>query len=100
MFHQTVALGGTLGEYVAIARRNGDEWFVGAMTSWEAREIEIDFSFLKDGKFKAEIFKDGINADRNANDYKREVVEITSYTRMKVSMAPGGGWAARLVPVK
>lgn len=100
VFHQTVALGGTLGEYVAIARRNGDEWFVGAMTSWEAREIEIDFSFLKDGKFKAEIFKDGINADRNANDYKREVVEITSYTRMKVSMAPGGGWAARLVPVK
>lgn len=100
VFHQTVALGGTLGEYVAIARRNGDEWFVGAMTSWEAREIEIDLSFLKDGKFKAEIFKDGINADRNANDYKREVIEVTADMRMKVSMAPGGGWAARLVPVK
>lgn len=100
VFNQTVALSGKLGEYVAIARRNGADWYVGAMTSWESREIEIDFAFLKDGRYEAEIFRDGINADRNGNDYKREVVEVTSDTRIKVYMAPGGGWAARLVPVK
>ncbi|WP_026473353.1 glycoside hydrolase family 97 protein [Alkaliflexus imshenetskii] len=100
VFNQTVALSGKLGEYVAIARRNGADWYVGAMTSWESREIEIDFSFLKDGRYEAEIFRDGINADRNGNDYKRKVVEVTSDTRIKVYMAPGGGWAARLVPVK
>lgn len=58
----------------------------------------IDFSFLYNGNFKAEIFSDGINADRDATDYKREVVDIKKGDKLKVKMMNGGGWAAILTP--
>lgn len=54
----------------------------------------MDFSFLSQGLWKAEIFKDGINADRNGNDYKIEEQNIVSGKKLKVTMAPGGGWSA------
>ncbi len=100
VFDQTVALDGELGEFVAIARRKGDDWYVGAMTNWNEREIELNFSFLGEGNYSAEIFKDGINADRNAADYKRELMNVTNKSIVKVKMAPGGGWAARITLVK
>ena len=72
VFDETVSLAGKVGEYAAVARRKGDKWYVGAITNWDKREISLDFSFLSQGLWKAEIFKDGINADRNGNDYKIE----------------------------
>ncbi len=71
---------------------------MGAMTNWNERELDIDFSFLGAGNFEAEIFKDGINADRDATDYKKEVVKITASQKMKIHLAPGGGFAARITP--
>lgn len=100
VFDETVTLGGQLGEYVAMARRKGDNWYIGAMTNWVERETELDFSFLGDGTYEAVVFRDGINADRNAADYKREVITVTKNTQMKIKMAPGGGWAAELKPVQ
>src|SRR6201999_2960628 len=75
-FDQTLALDGPVGQYVAIARRKGKEWFVGAMSNWEARDITIDCSFLGEGRYEAVIFRDGINADREATDYKKEKKEV------------------------
>jgi alpha-glucosidase len=98
VFDETVALDGKVGEYVAIARRKNDTWYVGAMTNWDARDITIDFSFLGDGNYELEIFKDGINADRDATDYKREVISITKNTRQTISLSNGGGWTARIYP--
>jgi alpha-glucosidase len=95
-FNETVALDGSVGEYVAIARRKGDTWFAGAMSNWNARDITIDLSFLGDGSYEAEIFKDGINADRDATDYKKEIVKVSSKDKLNVHLAPGGGWAARI----
>lgn len=95
-FDETVPLDGKVAEYVAIARRKGDTWYVGAMTNWNPRELTIDFSFLGDGNYQAEIFKDGINADRDATDYKKEVVNIKKGDKLTVKMMNGGGWAARL----
>jgi len=95
-FDRTVPLAGAVGQYVAIAREKKDAWYVGAMTNWEARDIEIDFSFLGKGTFTAEIFRDGLNADRDATDYKREVLTVTAATKMNIHLAPGGGWAARI----
>lgn len=97
---QTVALDGKVGEYAAIARQKDGVWYVGAMTNWTARELTIDFSFLGEGKYKAEIFSDGINADRDATDYKKEIIEISANDKITIKMAPGGGWAARLVEIK
>jgi alpha-glucosidase len=96
-FDETVALDGKVGEFVSIARRKGTTWFVGAMSNWTAREATIDLSFLGDGTYKAITFEDGINADRDATDYVRKEVTVTSKDKIKIQMAPGGGWAARFV---
>lgn len=96
VFDQTVALEGVLGEYVAIARRNGENWYVGAMTNWDERDITIDFSFLGEGEYEAVIFRDGINADRNGQDYVREMKRVDKSTTMTVIMSSGGGWAASI----
>jgi alpha-glucosidase len=64
------------------------------MGNWTPREIEIDFSFLGDGIFTAEIFKDGVNASRNAEDYKTENMEVDTMSKLSVKLASGGGWAA------
>ncbi|WP_244228797.1 glycoside hydrolase family 97 protein [Mucilaginibacter endophyticus] len=98
-FDETVALSGKVGEYVAIARRKGSTWHIGAMTNWDARELAIDLSFLGEGTYKAVIFEDGINADKDGTDYKRTVVNLTSKDKLNIKLASGGGWAARLEKV-
>lgn len=99
-FDQTFPLAGKVGEYVAVARRKGTIWYVGAMTNWDARDLTIDFSFLGKGNYRAVIFKDGINADRDATDYKKEVMKISSSDSLNIHLAPGGGWAARIEKIK
>ena len=96
VWEKTVALDGKVGEFVAIARLHGNDWYVGALTNWDAREVELDLSFLGDGNYKLELFKDGINADRAACDYKKEVIPVPADRKVKVKMAPGGGWAAKI----
>src|SRR6478735_15077 len=96
VFDETVPLDSKVGEYVSIARRKGNEWFVGAMTNWTPRDITLDFSFLPAGKYTAVVFKDGINADRNATDYKKEIINISSGDKLTVYLAPGGGWVAAI----
>lgn len=96
VFDQTVPLDGKVGEYVAIARRKGDTWYLGAMTNWTAREIELDFSFLGDGEYSAVIFRDGINADRDATDYRKEIKSLSKGDKLNIQLSTGGGWAARI----
>jgi Glycoside hydrolase 97. len=93
---ETVALDGKVGEFASLARKKGDTWFVGAMTNWDARNMIIDLSFLSKGNYQAVIFRDGINADRDATDYKKETIKVTSSDKLKIQLAPGGGWAARI----
>ena len=95
-FDATVALDGKVGEYVALARRKGDTWFVGSMSNWSARDMTLDFSFLGDGDYQAVVFQDGINADRDATDYKKEIIKISKDSKLNIHLAPGGGWAARI----
>jgi alpha-glucosidase len=98
-FDETVALDGKVGEYVAIARRKGSTWHIGTMTNWDARNLSIDLSFLGEGNYKAVIFEDGVNADKDGTDYKRTVVNLTSKDKLNIKLASGGGWAARLEKV-
>jgi alpha-glucosidase len=87
-----------VGNYLLLARRSGKEWFVGGLTDWSLRDLELDLSFLASGEYIMEIFQDGINANRFASDYKHLKLEVNSDLKMKVNMAPGGGWVARIVP--
>ena len=96
VWDKTVALDGKVAEYVAIARQHGDVWYLGALTNWTPREIELDLSFLGDGNYKIELFKDGINADRAARDYKKETLPVPADRKLKIKMASGGGYAAKI----
>jgi len=86
------------GDYLLLARRSGSEWFVGGMTDWTPRQLELDLSFLPAGEFMMDIFQDGINASRHAQDYKHVKKSVKSGDRVKIEMAPGGGWVARITP--
>ncbi len=97
---QTVALEGKAGEYLALARRKGDTWYVGAMTDWNAREMTLDLSFIQADGAVMEVFRDGANAHRAARDYKRENLAFPSNGNVSLKMAPGGGWAAVIRPGK
>jgi alpha-glucosidase len=96
VWDETIALDGKIAEHVAIARRKGNEWYVGALTNWDPREMELDLSFLGEGNYKAEIFRDGVNADRVGSDHKHEMIEVPKDRKLKITMAPGGGYVARI----
>ena len=75
-----------------IARKSGDTWYVAGMTDWDARTLEIDFSFLGQGDYNAKIFQDGINADRIGNDYTSLEKAVGSESKLQFKLAPGGGF--------
>jgi alpha-glucosidase len=93
---ETKVLEAKISQYVLLARRNGNDWYIGAMTDWTPRDLEVDFSFLPDGSFTLDAYQDGVNADRNASDYKKSTQQITRSTKLKIHLAPGGGYAARV----
>ncbi len=97
----TIPLQAKVGEYVVIARKAAnDNWYIGGMTNWTERDLNLNLSFLSSGKYNIQIWQDGINADRNAQDFKviRSAVDNTS--SLKVHLAPGGGVAAIISPEK
>jgi len=93
---ETVVLDGKVGEYIVTARRSGNKWYVGALTSWTPREMTIDLTPIlgTSGEFKAEVYKDGANAAERASDYRYENISIPADRKLSVKMAPGGGYAA------
>ncbi len=97
---ESKVLNGLPGEYITMARRRGKEWFLGSMTNWAPRELDVPLSFLGSGKYRAEIYADAEDADRlpkNVSIVKRSVDHTM---RLRVNMAPGGGCAVRFVPEK
>jgi len=94
VWDDTKILDAKVSDYIAIARRSGDTWYIGAMTDWDARSMELNLDFLDDGNYTMKVWKDGMNADRNASDFAQEELTVTSSSKIKVDMAPGGGWAA------
>ena len=95
VWDETRGLDGRIGSFAAVARRKGDVWYMGAMTDWSARELDIKTDCLGTGIWTVEMFEDGLNADRNATDWRRRTVEVRAGDRIHVKMAPGGGWVAR-----
>ncbi len=91
---ETKVLAAKVADYIIVARKNGGKWYIGGMTDWTARDVEIDLSFLEAGNHRIRIIKDGVNADKNAVDFKMEKRMVSSSDKLKISMAPGGGWVA------
>lgn len=94
---ETRVLQGQLGESIVMARRVGTSWYVGGMTDWNPREVTVDFGFLGEGEYEVTLFRDGINADKQAQDYKKEQFTVTSSSKRQLHMASGGGFAMSIV---
>ena len=97
VWDETLVLNGKIGEFVTMARRKGDNWYIGSMTDWTPRDMTVELGFLPAGRYSVEIFKDGANAHRAACDYAKEEHAVTAGDKLKLHMAPGGGWVAKLV---
>jgi alpha-glucosidase len=92
VWDETRVLTGQAGDWIAIARRRGAVWYVGAMTDWEARDLELDLSFLGEGTWTATIHEDGPNAHRTATDHRHAERQVVAGEPLTVHLAPGGGW--------
>ncbi len=99
VWDKTIALEACIGEYVAMARQNGESWYIGGMTNWEERTMELDLSFLPEGTFELVLFKDGVNANKYAQDYKATTITVDKTDKLNIKLAKGGGFAAMLHPV-
>ena len=94
---ETRILQGKLGEYIVTARKNEINWYVGGMTNWDERDLMLDFSFLNEGEtYQATLFADGINANKQAEDYQVSILTVDKNTKLPVHLASGGGFAMRL----
>lgn len=101
VFDETRVLAGEVGEYIAVARRKGDTWYVGALTSLTPRDLKIPLSFLAPGvAYNAVTMSDGVNVNRNGADCRREERRVTSCSELDAAMASGGGFAAIITPAK
>jgi alpha-glucosidase len=98
VWDETRVLQAQIGDFLAIARRRGGDWYVGALTDWTPRDLTIDLSFLPPGAYALDAYADGPNADRQGSDHVRAKREVDATTKLALKLAPGGGWAARITP--
>ncbi len=94
VWDEIVPLEGKVAEYVAVAKRSGDTWYVGAMTDWDERELDLDLSFIGEGEWEVTQYADGVNADKAASDYKKTGYALPESKKITAKMASGGGFAA------
>jgi len=94
VWDDTKVLEAKVSDYIAVARKSGATWYVGAMTDWDPRELDLKLDFLGEGTYTMKVWKDGLNADKHASDFAQETINVTAGSTVKVKMAPGGGWAA------
>lgn len=96
VWDETRVLDAKMGEYIITARRKGDVWYVGGITDWTSREMNVDLSFLPQGDYDVELFADGVNAHRKGTDYRKVTETLSSDKSLKIKMYPGGGFAAKI----
>ncbi|MBN2578957.1 MAG: glycoside hydrolase family 97 protein [Pirellulales bacterium] len=97
---ETRFLLGEPGEYVVLARRKDRTWYLGGMTNWTARELNVPLSFLGPGKYQAELYVDGSLDEAQPNALRREEQAVTANAILKISLAPGGGFVGTIRPGK
>jgi len=96
VWDETRVLEAKVSDYLVIARRSGNNWYIGAMTDWTARNFEIPLDFLPDGEYELQIMQDGLNAKRFAEDYKLITSTASNKESLKANLVSGGGWTAIL----
>ena len=93
----TFIASGELGKYIVTVRKKDVNWYIGGMTNWDERDVQLDFSFLPEGvSYTAVLFKDGVNANKQAEDYRKETIRVNKDSRLTLHLASGGGFAMKL----
>ena len=93
----TFIASGELGKYIVTVRKKDVNCYIGGMTNWDERDVQLDFSFLPEGmSYTAVLFKDGVNANKQAEDYRKETIRIDKDSRLTLHLASGGGFAMKL----
>ena len=95
-WHDTDGRAGVAADHTVPAPRHGDVWYVGGLAGWDGRSVRVDLSLLPEGTYAVELFRDGENAARIAQDYVREEFLLAPGKSFDVKMFPGGGFAARI----
>ena len=96
VWDETVALESKIGEYVTIARRSGNTWYIGSITNWDGRQLTIDASKLGIGGKTAEVFRDGPNVGKVPSDYVHETVTVPADGKLNITMGHGGGYIIKV----
>ncbi len=94
---ETHVIEAKVADYVLVAKRKANDWYLGGMTDDTPRDFELKLDFLGSGTFSMEIMKDGLNAAHHAEDYKKEVIEVNRNSIVPIHMVSGGGWAAKIM---
>ena len=96
---KSVVLNGYPGEYLTIARKRGDDWYLGAMTDWTPRQFDISLDFLEPGNYIAEIYADAPDADKFPKKVNIRTMRVTPANRFRIDMVSGGGVAVHFKKV-
>lgn len=98
-WEETKGLAGEIGEYAVVAKRSGEQWYIGAMTNWDDRSIAVELDFLDAGAYQIELWEDGPKAHKNAEALATRTLTLESGSSLQLTLAPGGGAVAILTPV-
>ena len=96
VWDETRVLQGEMGQYIVIARRLGDTWYVGGQTSWDARTVSLPLDFLAEGSYFVTSLTDGVNAGHNAEDYQFNRQTHGKGDTLSIAMVSGGGFVLRI----
>jgi alpha-glucosidase len=99
VWDETKVLAASIGEYIVTARRSGPTWYIGAMTNWTPRDLDLDLNFLGNGNYTLTSWSDGVNAARYAADYRKSMNPVKGAQHISVHLAPGGGYTAIIKPL-
>jgi alpha-glucosidase len=98
---ETAALTGAIGEHIVVARRQGSRWFLGAMTNEEDRSLSVPLDFLRQGRWRATIYADGLPASvARETPVVIRTIEVTPEQRLQLVLAPSGGQAIIFEPIE
>jgi len=96
VWDETRVLDAAVDKYIVIARRKGDDWYIGGISNHDGREVAVPLGFLGKGVYSATLWKDAADAGTDPNHLEKEGRRMTGNDSLSVRMAPGGGFAARI----
>lgn len=92
VWDETIVIDAKIGEYIVIARRNANKWYLAAITNWEERTLDINLGFLEEKNYHVDCLRDGVNTNRRAIDYKIEQQMVKGRGNIGITLSKGGGW--------